>query len=66
MSVARNRSKLLKRSSVVATLLDAAMEFRKGRRRSGLLLLGAAALSSRIPGAGTAVSVLLRAYRRLR
>jgi hypothetical protein len=66
MSVSRNRSELLKRSSVVATLLDAAMEFRKGRRGSGLLLLGAAVLSSRVPGAGTAVSILLRAFRRLR
>ncbi|WP_224214667.1 hypothetical protein [Natrinema longum] len=52
--------------SIVSTLIDSAMEFRRGRRKSGMLLLGAAALSSRIPGLGTAVSLLLRLIRRLR
>ncbi|SEW15714.1 hypothetical protein [Natrinema salifodinae] len=52
--------------SIVSTLIDSAMEFRRGRRKSGLLLLGAAALSSRIPGIGTAVSLFLRLVRRLR
>ncbi|AFZ73367.1 hypothetical protein [Natronobacterium gregoryi] len=65
-SPARGRSELLKNASTVTTLIDAAMEFAKGRRKSGALLLGAAALSSRIPGFGTAVSLLIRAYRRLR
>lgn len=63
---ARGRSKLLKNAGVVTTLIDAAMEFAKGRRKSGALLLGAAAVSSRIPGFGTAVSLLIRAYRRFR
>ncbi|TYT62424.1 hypothetical protein [Natrialba swarupiae] len=62
----RDRTKLLKNAGVVTTLLDAAMEFSKGRHRSGALLVGAAVISSRVPGFGTAVSVVLRAYRRLR
>lgn len=52
--------------SIVATLVDAAFAFSRGDRKSGVLLLGAAALSSRIPGLGTAVSVFLRLVRRLR
>ncbi|MFA9426944.1 MULTISPECIES: hypothetical protein [Natronorubrum] len=66
MSVTHDRTDLLKNASVVTTLLDAVMEFAKGRKRSGLLLLGAAAVSSRVPGFGTATSALLRLYRRLR
>ena len=50
--------------SIVATIVDAAMAFARGRRKSGVLLLGAAALSSRLPGLGTAVSLLLRLVRR--
>jgi len=52
--------------SIVSTLVDAALAFARGRPKSGLLLLGAAALSSRIPGIGTATSLLLRLVRRLR
>ncbi|QCW02137.1 hypothetical protein [Natrinema pallidum] len=52
--------------SIVSTLLDSALAFRRGRRKSGLLLLAAAALSSRVPGLGTAVSLFLRLVRRLR
>lgn len=52
--------------SIVSTLVDAALAFARGRRKSGLLLLGAAALSSRVPGLGTAVSILLRLVRRFR
>lgn len=52
--------------SIVSTLVDAAVAFVRGRPKQGLLLLGAAALSSRIPGLGTAVSLLLRLVRRLR
>ncbi|RQG96616.1 hypothetical protein [Natrarchaeobius chitinivorans] len=63
---ARDRSNLLKNAGVVTTLIDAVMEFSKGRHKSGALLLGAAAVSSRIPGFGTAVSLVLRAYRKLR
>jgi len=52
--------------SIVSTVIDSALAFRRGRPKSGLLLLGAAVLSSRIPGLGTAVSVFLRLVRRLR
>lgn len=52
--------------SIVSTLVDAALAFARGRPKSGLVLLGAAALSSRIPGIGTATSLLLRLVRRLR
>lgn len=54
------------RLSIVSTLVDAALSFARGRPKSGLLLVGAAALSSRIPGLGTAVSLFLRIVRRLR
>jgi hypothetical protein len=64
MSVSRSRSNLLRKSSVATTLVDALLAFKRGRPKSGLLLLGAAALSSRFPGAGTLVSLALRAYRR--
>lgn len=52
--------------SIVSTVIDAVLAFARGRPKSGVLLLGAAALSSRIPGIGTAVSLLLRLGRRLR
>jgi hypothetical protein len=52
--------------SIVSTLIDSLLAFRRGRPKSGLLLLGAAALSSRVPGIGTAVSLALRIVRRLR
>lgn len=55
-----------KKLSIVSTVIDAVMAFRRGRRKSGLLLLAAAALSSRVPGIGTAVSLFLRLVRRLR
>ncbi|MGQ3413531.1 hypothetical protein [Natrinema versiforme] len=55
-----------KKLSIVSTVLDAVMAFRRGRRKSGLLLLAAAALSSRVPGIGTAVSLFLRLVRRFR
>lgn len=54
------------RVSIVSTLIDAALAFARGRRKSGLVLLGAAALSSRVPGLGTAVSLFLRLVRWLR
>lgn len=50
---------------IVSTLVDAAMAFARGRPKTGALLLGSAALSSRIPGLGIAVSAALRVYRRL-
>jgi hypothetical protein len=52
--------------STGATLIDAAVEFVRGRPGSGALLVGAAALSRYVPGLGTVVSVLLRVVRRLR
>ena len=66
MSTTDNRSGLLKKAGVATTLIDAILEFSKGRRASGVLLLVAAALSSRVPGLGTVASLSLRAYRRLR
>jgi len=56
----------INRLSVLSTLIDSAMEFRRGRPKSALVLLGAAALSTRVPGIGTAASLCLRVIRRLR
>lgn len=58
-------SGLLGKIGVVTTLLDAVREFRRGRKGSALLLLVAAALSSRVRGVGFVVSAILRLYRRL-
>jgi hypothetical protein len=49
---------------IVSTLIDAGLAFARGRSVSGVLLLVAAALSSRLPGLGIAVSIILRVYRR--
>jgi len=65
MSTSQLGSNSLKQLGVLSTLVDAAVAFARGRPGSGLLLLVAAAVSSRVPGFGVAVSVLLRAYRRL-
>lgn len=54
------------RVGVLSTLLDAGVAFARGRWRSGILLLVAAVLTTRVSGAGIAVSLLLRAYRRFR
>lgn len=54
------------RLSMLTTVVDAILEIRRGRRRSGALLLVAAALSSRVPGLGTVTSVAMRLARRLR
>lgn len=51
---------------VVSTLVDAAMAFARGDRLGGAVLLGAAGLSSRIPGFGVAASIALRLIRRFR
>lgn len=59
-------SKAARRLGIVSTLIDAVLAFARGRPRSGALLLGAAALSGRVPGLGVIVSVALRLYRRLR
>lgn len=54
----------INRISIASTVVDALLSFRRGRTKSGVLLLGAAALSSRVPGIGTAASLLLRIARR--
>jgi hypothetical protein len=51
--------------AIVSTLVDALIAFARGRPKSGALLLGAAALSTRIPGLGVAVSMALRIYRKI-
>jgi hypothetical protein len=51
---------------MVSTLVDAGVAFARGRRVSGVLLFVSAALSTRVPGLGVAVSLLLRAYHRFR
>ena len=60
------KSNPLNKLSIVSTVVDAALAFKRGRTKSGLVLLGAAALSSRLPGLGTAASVLLRLVRRFK
>lgn len=54
------------RLGVLSTLADAGIALARGRPGSAALLLGAAALSTRVKGIGLAVSLLLRAYRRFR
>lgn len=66
MPAVDNIPKALKNLSIISTLVDAAVEFARGRPKSGLLLLGAAVVSVRFSGVGTAASVLLRLYRRFR
>ena len=58
-------SGLLGTVGVVTTLIDAVSEFARGRTGGGLLLLVAAALSSRVRGVGFVASAALRLYRRL-
>ncbi|ARS90464.1 hypothetical protein [Natrarchaeobaculum aegyptiacum] len=60
-----DRRNLVSNASTMTTIADAVVEFAKGRRKAGALLLGAAAISRRVPGFGTAVSIGLRVYRRL-
>lgn len=50
---------------MVTTVVDALLAFARGRRNEGIILLGAAALSSRVPGVGTAASLVFRLRRRL-
>jgi len=59
-------AKSMSKLSIVSTVVDAALSFYRGRPRRALLLLGAAALSSRVRGLGTAVSLLTRLVDRLR
>ncbi|WP_420028508.1 hypothetical protein [Halorussus lipolyticus] len=64
--MANFNSRSMNKLSIVSTLVDAAMAFVRGRKKSGMLLVGAAALSSKVPGIGTAVSLLVRLVRWLR
>ncbi|WP_459192171.1 hypothetical protein [Halosimplex sp. J119] len=64
--MATRNAKTFGKLSIVSTLVDAAVAFARGRPKSGLLLVVAAALSSRIPGLGTLTSVALRIARRMR
>ena len=57
---------LFTKLGIVSTLVDAAIAFARGNRLGGAVLLGAAALSSKLPGLGVAASVALRLFRRLR
>ena len=59
-------SKSVAKLSTLSTEVDAALSFYRGRPRRARLLLGAAALSSRVTGLGTAVSLLSRLVDRLK
>jgi len=52
--------------AIISTLVDAAMALRRGEHWAAALLLGAAALSTRVTGAGVVASVVVRLLRRLR
>ena len=64
--MAHASSRRLTRLGTVSTLIDAVVALRRGDLRGGAVLLGAAALSNRIPGFGTLVSLAMRVVRRLR
>lgn len=52
--------------AIISTLVDAAMALRRGEHWAAALLLGAAALSTRVTGAGAVASLVVRLVRRLR
>ena len=54
------------RLGITSTVIDALWALRRGNTRDGLLLLGAAVISRRLPGIGVLASVGIRLYRRLR
>jgi hypothetical protein len=66
MAHARHSGSTLQNVSRLSTLLDAAYAFLRGRPWAGAILLGATALSGRVPGIGVVASVLVRLVRRLR
>jgi hypothetical protein len=52
--------------ALISTVVDAAFAFLRGDRWAAAALLGAAALSTRVTGAGVVVSLLVRVLRRIR
>lgn len=52
--------------AILSTVVDAAFAFLRGDRWAAALLLGAAALSTRVRGVGILASLLVRLVRRLR
>ena len=52
--------------AVLSTLVDAAVALRRGDNWAAALLLGAAALSTRVTGVGVLASAVVRLVRRLR
>ncbi|MDS0261373.1 hypothetical protein NDI56_18385 [Haloarcula sp. S1CR25-12] len=52
--------------AILSTVVDAALAFLRGDRWAAAILLGAAALSTRVTGAGVVASLLVRILRRLR
>jgi len=58
--MAKNNLSALGKLSIVSTVIDAGLAFYRGRHKRGAMLLGAAVVSARLPGAGTAASVLTR------
>ena len=58
--MASNNLSTLRKLSIVSTVIDAGLAFSRGQPKRGAMLLGAAVLSARVPGAGTAASVLTR------
>jgi hypothetical protein len=60
------RTKTLKRLAIVSTVIDAGVAIARKDFRAGALLLGAAIVSSRVPGLGVVASALVRLYRRSR
>jgi hypothetical protein len=52
--------------AILSTVVDAAMALRRGEHWAAALLLAAAALSTRVTGAGVVASAVVRLVRRLR
>lgn len=59
-------SKRLTALSMVSTISDALVAFARGRRKRGLVLLGAAAATWKLRGLGVLASILVRLVGRIR
>lgn len=66
MVATRSTGSILNNVSIIVTIVDGTRAFVRGDRRTGALLLGAAALSRWVPGLGGLASVLVRILRRWR